>query len=62
MCVNFTDLNKYCPKDFYPLPSTDQKIIDVSRHEVLNFLDLHKVYNQVLMGPEDTPKVTFITN
>ena len=27
MCVDFTDLNKACPKDAYPLPSID-KLVD----------------------------------
>lgn len=62
MCVDFTDLNKYYPKDFYPLSSIYQKIEVVSRHEVLNFLNLYKGYHQALMDPEDAPKLAFITN
>jgi len=26
MCVDFTDLNKACPKDSYPLPSIDSLV------------------------------------
>ena len=26
MCVDFTDLNKACPKDSYPLPHIDQLV------------------------------------
>uniref|UniRef100_UPI00352B038B hypothetical protein n=1 Tax=Salmonella sp. M205 TaxID=3240294 RepID=UPI00352B038B len=26
MCVDFTDLNKACPKDWYPLPRIDQLV------------------------------------
>ena len=26
MCVNFTDLNKACPKDSYPFPHIDQLV------------------------------------
>ena len=27
MCINYTDLNKHCPKDPFGLPSTDQVMI-----------------------------------
>ncbi|GKG13771.1 hypothetical protein Tco_0350731, partial [Tanacetum coccineum] len=26
MCVDFTDINKVCPKDCYPLPEIDWKV------------------------------------
>ena len=29
MCIDFTDLNKACPKDSYPLSSIDQ-LVDVT--------------------------------
>ena len=29
MCVDFTDLNKACPKDSYPLPSIDALVDSV---------------------------------
>jgi len=30
MCVDFTDLNKACPKDSYPLPSIDALVDSAS--------------------------------
>nr|GEY11043.1 hypothetical protein [Tanacetum cinerariifolium] len=27
MCVDFTDINKACPKDYYPLPEIDWKVL-----------------------------------
>src|SRR3954464_6001539 len=43
MCVDFTDLNKACPKDHYPLPRIDQIVDRASGHQMLNswmrFLD-----------------------
>ncbi|XP_019265439.1 PREDICTED: uncharacterized protein LOC109243002 [Nicotiana attenuata] len=33
MCVDFTDLNKTCPKDSFPLPHIDQLIDAIARHE-----------------------------
>ena len=32
MCVDFTDLNKACPKDRYPLPQIDILVDSVARH------------------------------
>lgn len=37
MCIDFTDLNKACPKDTYPLPSIDGLVDGVSGYEILNF-------------------------
>lgn len=62
ICVDFTNLNKYCPKDFYSLSSINQKIEVVLGNEVLNFLDLYKGYRQVLMDPKDAWKMAFISN
>ena len=32
MCVNFTNLNKACPKDSYPLPRVDVLVDSTARH------------------------------
>ena len=32
MCVDFTDLNKACPKDSYPLPQIDTLVDSTARH------------------------------
>ncbi|XP_047167338.1 uncharacterized protein LOC124836257 [Vigna umbellata] len=45
MCVDFTDLNKACPKDSYPLPSIDWLVDGASGHVVLSFLDAYSGYN-----------------
>ena len=39
MCVDFTNLNKPCPKDCYPLPRIDTLINATSGFKVLSFLD-----------------------
>jgi len=39
MCVDFTDLNKACPKDSYPLPSIDALVDSASGCKMLSFLD-----------------------
>jgi hypothetical protein len=62
MCVDFTDLNKACPKDSFPLPRIDALVDSTSGYESLSFMDAFSGYNQILMHPEDREKTTFITN
>ena len=62
MCVNFTDLNKACPKDCYPLPKVDTLVDSSMGYEVLCFLDAFKGYHQIGMSPEDQEKTAFYTD
>jgi hypothetical protein len=39
MCVDYTGLNKACPKDPFPLPRIDQIVDSTSRCKILSFLD-----------------------
>ena len=61
MCVDFTDLNKACPKDSYPLPSIDALVDNASGCKMLSFLDTFSGYNQIKMHPRDESKTTFMT-
>ncbi|KAL0366949.1 UNVERIFIED_CONTAM: Retrovirus-related Pol polyprotein from transposon [Sesamum radiatum] len=45
MCVDFSDLNKACPKDSYPLPRIDALIDSTSGCELMSFLDSFQGYN-----------------
>ena len=60
MCVDFTDLNKACPKDSFPLPRIDQ-LVTVG-HKLLTFMDAFSGYNQIKMDEEDQEKTAFITS
>ena len=62
MCVDFTDLNKACPKDSFLLPKIDQLIDSTTRHKLLTFMDKFSRYNQIKMSEEDQEKTAFITN
>ena len=62
MCVNFTDLNKACPKDSYPLPHIDQLVDSTAGHQLLNFMDAFLRYNQIKMDEADQEKTSFITS
>jgi len=61
MCVDFTDLNKACPKDSYPLPSIDALVDSASGWKMLSFLDAFSGYNQIKMHPRDESKTAFMT-
>ena len=49
MCVDFTNLNKACPKDSYPLPRIGQLVDSIARHQLLSFMDAFSGYNQIKM-------------
>jgi len=61
MCVDFSDLNKACPKDSYPLPSIDALVDSASGCKMFNFLDVFSGYNQIKMHPKDECKTAFKT-
>ena len=62
MCVDFTDLNKACPKDSFPLPKIDQLVDSTAGHSLLSFMDAFSGYNQIPMDEQDEESTTFITN
>ena len=61
VCIDFTDLNKACPKDSFPLPHIDMLVDATARHELLSFMDAYSGYNQILMHPDDQEKTAFVT-
>nr|XP_043639327.1 uncharacterized protein LOC122610401 [Erigeron canadensis] len=40
MCVDFTNINKACPKDCHPLPEIDWKVESLTEHKLKCFLNL----------------------
>ncbi|KAG7578456.1 Reverse transcriptase domain [Arabidopsis thaliana x Arabidopsis arenosa] len=62
VCVDFTDLNKACPKDCYPLPHIDRLVEATAGNELLSFMDAFSGYNQILMHKDDQEKTSFITD
>jgi len=61
MCMDYTDLNKACPKDEYPLPRIDQIVDSTSECELLCFLDAYSGYHQISMCIDDEEKTAFVT-
>jgi hypothetical protein len=47
MCVDYTSLNKACPKVPYPLPRIDQIVDSTAGCETLSFLDAYSGYHQI---------------
>ena len=60
--VDFTDLNKACPKDSYLLPRIDQLVDSTTGHRLLSFMDAFSRYNQIMMDEADQEKTSFITS
>jgi hypothetical protein len=60
MCVDFTDLNKTCLKDSFPLPRIDQLVDSTASHKLLTFMDAFSGYNQIIMNENDQEKTSFI--
>src|SRR5213592_804102 len=61
VCVDYTDLNKACPKDPFPLPRIDQIVDSTAGCDLLSFLDAYSGYHQIFMAKEDEEKTAFIT-
>ena len=59
MCVDFTDLNKACLKDSYPLPRIDTLVDSTARHQLLSFMDAFSGYNQIRMDESYQEKTSF---
>jgi hypothetical protein len=62
MCLDFTNLNRACPKDSFPLPRMDVLIDSTSGHELLSCMDAFSGYNQIHMSELDKEKTSFITD
>jgi hypothetical protein len=61
MCIDYTDLNKYCPKDPFRLPRIHQFIDSTAGCDLLCFLDCYSGYHQIAIKEEHQEKSAFIT-
>ncbi|KAL0448047.1 UNVERIFIED_CONTAM: Retrovirus-related Pol polyprotein from transposon opus [Sesamum latifolium] len=62
MCMDFTDLNKVCPKDPYPLPRIDLLVDSTARYELFSMMDAYQGYHEIFIAEEDRIKTSFITD
>jgi hypothetical protein len=61
MCVDYTSLNKACPKVPFPPPRIDQIVDLTAGCELLCFLDAYSRYHQIKMKESDQLATSFIT-
>jgi len=47
MCIDFTDLNKACPKDDFPLPRIDRVVDDAANSQLMSLLDCFSGYSDM---------------
>lgn len=61
--VDFTDLNKACPKDNHPLPlpKIDRLVDLIVGSELLSFMDANTGYHQILVAEKDRIHTAFVT-
>ena len=62
MCIDFTDLNKACPKDNYLLLRIDILVDSTTRHQLLSFMDAFSSYNQIKLDEADQENNSFVTS
>ena len=62
VCVDFTDLNKACLKDPFPMPRIDQLVDATAGHPWMSFLDAFLGYHQIQLALEDQEKTAFVTS
>jgi hypothetical protein len=47
LCIDYTDINKACPKDPFPLPRIDQIVDSTAGCDLLSFLEAYSGYHQI---------------
>ena len=62
ICIDYTDLNKACSKNSFPLPKIDQLVDATSDHQLLSFMDVFAGHNQICMASKDEDHTTFMTD
>ena len=61
ICVDFTDLNKACPKEPFPMPRIDLLVDATVGHPRMSFLDAFQGYHQIPLILDDQERIAFIT-
>jgi hypothetical protein len=61
MCIDYTNLNKACPKDPYLPPRIYQIVDSTSGCDLLSFLDAYSGFHQIQMSRQDRKQTAFVT-
>ena len=59
--MDFTDLNKACLKDHFPMSRIDQLVDATVGHPRMSFLDAFQGYHQISLVLDDQEKTAFVT-
>ena len=62
MCIDFTNLNKACPKDSYHFPRVDVLVDSTAWHKLLSFMNAFSGYNQIKLDEANQEKTSFVTS
>jgi hypothetical protein len=62
MCIDYTDLNRPCSKDPFPLSRIDQVVNSTAGSTLLCFLYCYSGYHQIALKVSDQDKMAFITS
>jgi hypothetical protein len=61
ICTYFTDLNKSCLKNDFPMTNIDKVVDFAAGCEIMTLLDCFLGYHQIWLHEEDQEKTSFIT-
>lgn len=61
LCVDFTNLNKACPKDPFAILWIDQLVDATVGHSRMSFLNAFQGYHQIPLAISDQEKAAFLT-
>ena len=53
VCVDFTDLNKACPRDPFSMPQIDRLVDATVGYPRMSFLDTFQRYHQIPLALDD---------
>ena len=59
--MDFTDLNKACPKDHFPILRIDQLVDATVGHPRMSFLDAFQGYHQIPLALDNQERTAFVT-
>nr|GEU42506.1 reverse transcriptase domain-containing protein [Tanacetum cinerariifolium] len=59
LCIDFTNINKACPKEHHSIPMIEQKVEDLYKHRLKCFLDAYKGYHHIPIADKDEEKTAF---
>lgn len=60
VCMDYTDLNKACPKDPFPSSHIDSLVNSTTWHEILTFIDVSTRFQKIQMEESNQEDMSFM--